>query len=184
MGRLDYVEVTDNPLIRTGYVHSRATFNRAAKWSYELFGQFQYDISRGMRSRWLSGGGLRWRIRDSKNTKIFAGIGAMFEVEKWEDPTQEGQFMQPDLIKTTNYLSIHSDLNSHVRLDAIGYYQGGVDVSIDAMRHRFNLTTSINVRLTDKLNLKTSFDCQYENRPIIPITNFIYAISNGLTYSF
>ncbi len=51
MGRLDYVEVTDDPLIRAGYVHSRATLFRSKTISYELFGQFQYDISRGMRNR-------------------------------------------------------------------------------------------------------------------------------------
>ena len=184
MGRLDYVEVTDDPLIRTGYAHGRITLKRSKTWSYELFGQFQYDISRGMRSRWLTGGGLRWRIRSTDATQIFAGSGIMYEVEKWQDPTQEGSFLQPELLKTTNYLSIHSDLNSHVRLDAISYYQGGYDGSVSSMRHRLNLTTSINVRLTNKLNLKTSFDCQFENRPIIPITKFIYAISNGLTYSF
>lgn len=184
MGQLDYVEVTDDPLIRTGYLHSRTTLWRSRTISYELFGQLQYDISRGLRNRWLTGGGVRWRIKDQPKIKMFLGAGLMYETEKWENPLMEDQFIQPQLLKTTNYFSIHNSVKDHLRLNAIAYFQSGYDPGIEAFRHRLNLTASINVKLTSKLDLRTSFDCQYENRPIFPITQFIYSLSNGLAYNF
>lgn len=75
-------------------------------------------------------------------------------------------------------------IKEYLRIDGIAYYQAGYDSDINGFRHRLNFTVAFNVKLTGKLNLRTSFDCQYENRPVIPITKFIYSLSNGLTYSF
>ncbi len=57
-----YFKSTGGPLQSTGYGHARANFLRKNRLSYELFAQGQYDQGRNLDSRFLAGGGLRYRL--------------------------------------------------------------------------------------------------------------------------
>ena len=178
------MEVTNEPVVRGGYLHARSNFLRKRRLSHELFTQYQYDRVRGLRDRWLAGGGLRWRWLESDKSSLYLGAGIMYEVEQWQDPEAENKFIQPKLWKSANYLSLNTAFSNQVSLHAISYYQTGFDNSIDAFRHCISATATLRVKLSSKLTFKTSFDGVYENRPVIPITKFIYSLNNGLTVSF
>lgn len=181
---LNYTAAQDKAVIRTGYSHFRINLMRLQRLSYELFTQYQYDLGRGLETRWLGGGGLRLNIVKKENFSLTSGTGIMYEIEEWESPGEDDRIIESNLLKSTNYISTRVKVNEHVDFNTITYYQTGHDDEISAFRHRISADANINVKLTDKLALRTTFNCTYENRPIVPITKFIYAITNGIQVNF
>lgn len=181
---INYTAVQKEALVQTGYAHFRTNFFRKARISNEVFAQYQYDLARGLESRWLAGTGLRINFVKSENTDLVFGPGIMYEYEKWESPIENEPLRTAKLFKSTNYLSIRQKVNKNIEFNAISYYQTGYDKSIDNFRHRISGDVNVAVSVTNKLTLNTTFTCTFENRPIVPVTKFIYTITNGLAYSF
>lgn len=181
---INYFKSTGGPLISTGYAHFRINFSRKEKLSYETFTQLQYDDGRRMPYRFLMGGGLRLNIKDKKKIKLHAGIGAMVESERWRSLEDESDIIEKNILKNSSYLSGQFILNDFVSFDLIGYFQGGLDTGSDLFRSRVSADAILNVKVTQRLSFTTNFALQYEDRPIIPINNFVYSLTNGLRWNF
>jgi hypothetical protein len=173
-----------NTVASNGYSHFRVNLMRKRKLSYELFTQYQADLARGLNRRVLSGAGLRMLLLRTEKTSMFVGTGVMHEHEAWKDPEAEGVIRVSDLAKSTNYISLRSKLSEQVETNNIAYYQTGYDHTISRMRNRISGDLGLNVRLIGRLSMRTNFNFTYEDRPIVPVTNFIYAITNGLQVDF
>jgi hypothetical protein len=173
-----------NTVASNGYSHFRVNLMRKRKLSYELFTQYQADLARGLNRRVLSGAGLRMLLLRTEKTSMFVGTGVMHEHEAWKDPETEGVIRVSDLAKSTNYISLRSKLSEQVETNNIAYYQTGYDHTISRMRNRISGDLGLNVRLIGRLSMRTNFNFTYEDRPIVPVTNFIYAITNGLQVDF
>jgi hypothetical protein len=180
----NYAATSDDPINSTGYGHFRINFLRDRDLSYEAFTQLQYDQGRGMEVRWLAGGGIRLHLLKKKDVGIYAGIGAMYENEVWETPGAEERTVTLRLWKSSNYLSSRIRFNEHVNLNLIAYYQTGYDFDREFFRHRVSSDLNLLVGITEVLSLTTSVFAGYENRPVVPITKFIYSVSNGIQLSF
>src|SRR5690606_33639896 len=76
---LAYTSLGDNSAIHTGYSHFRTNFFRKARISNEVFTQYQYDLGRGLDSRWLAGTGFRIVLVGEENTELIFGPGIMYE---------------------------------------------------------------------------------------------------------
>ena len=188
INQLNYTAITGNSFISTGYSHFRANFLWRQTLSYELFAQAQYDIGRGLESRYLSGGGLRYTFVNEEKIKLAMGVGAMYERERWrvpvtEESAQAEPFIVKNLLKGTNYLSARWQVNAFVDFNSIVYYQTGYDHDIEAFRNRFSADANLNVKLGKRLTYFTNFTAAYDNRPVVPIINFIYSLNNGLKMS-
>ena len=184
---INYTALGDDPAIHTGYSHFRINLFRKATFSNELFTQYQYDLGRGLAARWLIGTGLRITIVKNKKTEFVFGQGIMYEYEKWEVPEEvedNADYRVARLLKSTNYLSLRESFSEHVDFNTIVYYQTGYDNSIDNFRHRVSGDVNLIISVTDKLALTTNFNCTFENRPIVPVTKFVYSVTNGLQYAF
>ncbi|PRY15782.1 uncharacterized protein DUF481 [Pontibacter ummariensis] len=173
-----------NVVASTGYSHFRVNFFRNRRLSYEAFVQAQTDKARGLELRTLVGGGLRYALRKGKESTIYVGTGLMHEHEEWELPDREEVIVVSDLLKSTNYFSMKTKFNEHVSTEGIVYYQVGYDQDLEELRNRVSGDISLVVKLTNKFSLVTSFSCIYEDEPIVPVTNFVYTISNGVQVSF
>lgn len=173
-----------NTVASNGYSHFRVNLMRRKKLSYELFTQYQADRARGLERRVLSGGGLRLAIYKSEKTSIFAGSGLMLEHESWKDPEQDGVVHVSNLPKSTNYISLKTKLAETVETNNIAYYQTGYDPAIGQLRNRISGEVSIQVKLRSNIALRTNFSCTYEDRPIVPVTRFVYSITNGIQVAF
>ena len=187
INQLDYSAITGNAFISTGYSHFRANFLWKRPLSYELFAQAQYDIGRGLDSRYLGGGGIRYTFVNEEKVRVALGIGAMYEQERWEVPTPEGipegeeqEMITTRFLKSSNYLSLKWEINKMVDLNTIVYYQTGYDRGIEGFRNRFSGDANLNVRLGTHLVFFTSFSGAYDSRPVVPIVNFVYSLNNGL----
>ncbi|WP_242928892.1 DUF481 domain-containing protein [Pontibacter vulgaris] len=173
-----------NTVASNGYSHFRINLHRNRKLSYELFTQLQADKARGLELRTLAGGGLRLALLRKENTSLYFGTGLMHEHEEWQDPEQEGRLRVSDLPKSTNYFSAKVKLNDHVNTEGIVYYQTGYDGKIDDWRNRISNDLTLNVKLNKTLTFRTNFNCTFEDEPIVPVTKFVYAISNGIQVQF
>jgi len=180
----NYTAVRKEPVVRTGYTHFRVNFGRRKRFSSEAFTQYQYDLGRGLNLRTLAAAGLRLALVKGHKANLYTGTGIMHEYEEWYIPDTEKQILAVKFIKSTNYLSTRIKFNEQVELNAITYYQTGYDRAIGHFRHRVSGDTNIMIKLSSKLRFRTNFTCQYENRPLIPITPFIYSLTNGVQLSF
>ena len=175
-----------NTIAQQGYSHLRTNLYQGRRLSYELFIQAQADKARGLVWRSLEGGYLRFRLKrhKNKNINVFLGAGAMHEHEEWENPELGQRIEVSNLTKWTSYVSAKFNLNQNVQANAITYYQVGYSKIIDAFRNRVSGDISLAVKLNKVLAIKTSFNCTYEDRPIVPVTKFVYTLTNGIAINF
>lgn len=184
INNISYFTSTGGPLISTGYAHFRVNFLRKKKLSYELFTQVQYDDGRNMPFRYLNGGGIKLRFIETDNASLFIGVGIMNEEEHWKSLANEGNIIEKNIWKTSDYISAKLKFNEFVDFNLITYYQGGYDEESDLFRNRISGDAVLTVKISDRLDFLTSFTAQYEDEPIIPINNFVYSLTNGLKWSF
>lgn len=181
---VNYTALGDQEASHTGYTHFRTNFSRQKKVSTETFTQYQYDLGRGLRSRWLIGAGLRIKLVENESTTFIFGPGLMYEYEDWVSPIEGQESRKVDLIKSSNYVSLNKKLTDQVNLNTIAYYQTGYDDNIESFRHRVSGELNLTINITQKLSLATAFNCTFEDRPVVPVNKFIYTITNGLEYIF
>jgi hypothetical protein len=180
------VEGQRNTVAEQGYSHLRANFYQARRLSYEVFAQGQVDKARGLAWRSLGGGYLRFRMmpQENKNINVFFGAGAMQEHEEWENPEESQRLVTSNLWKWTSYVSARFHIRENIQANAITYYQVGYSKVIAAFRNRVSGDISLAVKLNKFLALKTGFNCTYEDRPVVPVTRFVYTLSNGIAFTF
>ncbi|MEJ8801781.1 DUF481 domain-containing protein [Pontibacter sp. H249] len=173
-----------NTVASTGYSHLRANLLRKRKLSYELFAQAQADKARGLELRTLLGGGIRVAVLRSQDVSLYFGTGLMHEHEEWENPEMDNELVVANLIKSTNYFSAKAKLSETISTEGIVYYQTGFDRKIDDFRNRVSGDVSLNFKLNDKFSFRTNFNCVFEDEPVVPVTRFVYAITNGIRVNF
>ena len=183
---LDYLLINDDPFISFGYSHLRINFLRQQFLSYEVFGQAQYDLLRGLDKRYLGGAGIRLNLINKEKFLLATGHGLMYEHEQWDNPLfQDDPDNFPEeaianILKSANYVTFRWSLKEYLDMNAICYYQVGSFE--DIMRHRLNADANLNVKINEFINFRVNFTFAYENEPIVPITKFIYSISNGIQF--
>lgn len=184
INELTYYKTTGGALISSGYGHARVNFLRTNEVSYEVFSQIQYDNGRHMPLRLIEGGNLRFRLVSNAATKLYLGVGLMYEKENWSSLTDANVLIHKDMPKSTNYISYKHTINKEVRFNLIAYYQGGYDKASEVFRNRVSGQAVLSVKLSKLLALTTSFAMQYEDKPIIPINKIVYSLTNGFKLSF
>lgn len=180
LGGLNYFKIGDGPLIYNGTTHLREIFRRSAVLTPEVYGQIQFDESRNMKLRWLLGGGYRWNILQKKNS-LFAGLGIFNEVERWNAGEID---INKRLWKMNSYLSADVKLTPTTNINAIIYFQSGHDGAIDQFRNRVSGHIEFKNALTKKFKVKMTSNFLLDDRPIIPLNEFIYEVYFGVEYSF
>jgi hypothetical protein len=181
---LKYNSVTGQPFIRTGYSHFRINFFRENATSYETFTQLQFDLGRGLTLRWLAGGGLRIRLVDEEDLRLYFGPGVMFEREKWENPFDRDEIIEKELIKSTNYLSYFHKLSETTIFNLTLYFQTGYDQESETWRQRYSFDTGLKFNISNKVSFVVDFAWAYETRPVVPILQYIYTLENGIVIAF
>ncbi|HAA11438.1 MAG TPA: hypothetical protein DCE41_06940 [Cytophagales bacterium] len=180
---LNYSALTGNPFIRTGYSHVRYSLHYKRKLGWEAFGQAQYDLGRGLRQRFLGGGGVRYNLVNQEKLELHAGVGGMYEYERWR-LLQTDDEVDLSLFKSTNYFSVNWLLWEGARLHMTNYYQVGLDQNAALWRHRLSVDMLLQLKLTERLAFRVSVDAAYENRPIISISPYVYTVTNGIMVAF
>ncbi|CAN5262313.1 hypothetical protein BH23BAC1_BH23BAC1_33500 [soil metagenome] len=180
----NYISNNGNAFISAGYSHFRIHFLRKKRMSYENFYQYQYDRPRGMNYRRLTGTGLRYVLLKSEAVNFYLGTGLFLEQEEWQSPVDEIGIRNVVLAKSNNYFSVRFNANQNLKFNTIIYYQLGPDPAANLWRQRVSGEANINVRISKKVSMKTSFNSTFENHPIVPVRKFIYTMLNGVEVNF
>ena len=183
INNINYFQSTGGPLISTGFAHFRINFARKNALSYESYTQIQYDDGRNMPLRRLIGSGIKYQVTETDNSELHLGIGIMYEYEDWRS-FEDNQIITKEIWKNSSYVGFQSNINDHINFNGIIYFQGGIDTQSNLFRSRISGELSLSFDITEKLAFNTTFVSQYEDRPIIQINNWVYALTNGLRWSF
>jgi hypothetical protein len=106
------------------------------------------------------------------------------EQEEWQSNIEEIGLRNVLLVKSNNYFSVRYNANENLKFNSIIYYQMGPDPAARLWRQRLSGEANINVRISNKVSMKTSFNCTFENHPIVPVRKFIYTMLNGVEVNF
>jgi len=183
VSNFDYLRINDNDFLNFGLIHGRAIYNFEKKLNFETFIQYSFDNFRGLAPRWIFGGTFRNKLVDSDKITFVLGLGALYENETWFHPFEEN-FVEVDFIKSSNYVSFRWTVNEYVDMNMVNYYQVGYDRTIEALRNRISGTINLNTKISDRFSFNNSFEYSYEDKPIVPITKFIFALRSGISFDF
>jgi hypothetical protein len=175
----NFLRINDNPFINFGYVHTRVNFYRKNRMNFEVFSQLSDDNFRGLLPRWINGGALRYRIIDKEKTDFIIGLGAFLEFERWFHPTTDARVDVLFLKGTFNVVYRHT-FTDNFNLNGVVFYQSGYDASLRDFRHRTSGNIHINTKITERFTLTNFFDFSYEDKPIVPITKFLFSYRVGI----
>lgn len=173
-----YFSFNDNAIVNTIYSHFRVNLMRRKKISYELFAQYQNDLRRGLDKRTLAGAGLRLSLINNEKTSLALGLGLMYEEEDWRHPKTDMPSQSTQILKSTNYMAFHSQLSETAKFGLITYFQSG------SGRSRLNIDTNLAFKITKHLAFNTTFSAAYDANPVVPVTQFIYRLTNGISLTF
>ncbi len=180
VSKFDYLRINEDDFLNFGFVHGRINFNRDEDINYDVYSQYSYDNFRGLHPRLIAGGSIRKNLIKNNNISFVLGIGGFFEHEEWDHPI-DGNQIEVNLIKNSNYLSFRMSVNDYLDINTMNYYQVGYDDAINTFRHRVSSITNINTKISERFSLTNSFEINYEDRPIVPITKLIFAIRTGIS---
>jgi hypothetical protein len=179
LAKRNFLKINENPFLNFGFIHARVNFFRKKRLNYELFLQHSDDNFRGLNPRIIAGGSLRLNIIDLKNVDLIVGQGAFFEQEDWAHPAN-GELNRIQIPKSSTYLVWRHTFSKLLSINTVSYFQTGYDPSVAAFRNRFNSNIVLNTKISKFFSLVNRFECSYEDRPIVPITKFIYGFSVGV----
>lgn len=183
ISKFDYLRINDSDFLNFGFVHGRVNWLRENRLNYETFVQYSFDNFRGLDPRWIAGGAIRYYLVKSEKLTLIVGTGGFYENERWVHPFTE-EFVEVNLIKSSNYFSIRQEINQYVDFNMVNYYQTGYDRSINTFRNRISNSTILNTKLTEKFSITNTFEIAYEDKPIVPITKVVYTFRTGLSINF
>ncbi len=178
ISKLSFATSNNETLLSDGYAHVRAILSRNKKLGKEVFGQIQYNAIRGMQDRNLLGAGLRYKIYNKNKYGIIVGSAIIKEWENWKF---EEELVSKNLWKSSSYISLFGDVNSHFHFNIISYYQA---TYTDFFSPRVSLEVNINLNITAKLIFTSNFTMAHDAAPVVPIQSTIYKFKNGIGYRF
>ncbi|MEZ4684887.1 MAG: DUF481 domain-containing protein [Bacteroidia bacterium] len=158
-----------------GYGHLRYGYQLSRRWTAEGFVQLQFNAVQLLRLRMLEGAGFRYRFADTDTFRCFAGSLYMYEYEELNDDA--GTFHRHH--RQSSYFSMGFRVGDHARLDHVSYFQPRWAHLAD---FRISTETRLQVEITEKLALRTSFYLLYDSRPPEGLPTTYYTLSNSLSW--
>lgn len=181
---------SDIQLQNTGFFNLKHLYNFRKKFYPELFVQYQWDAERGMESRFLSGGNLRYNVFRKENKTLLLAIGGMYEREVWNYtavPDEKKPSSSPDDV-TNNFFKYNfrfkytQKFMKNKSYFSVGAYVQGKPQDFEYLR--IAPFANIHIDLVKGLAFDSRFSGIYDFKPVVPIDNFYYSFTNSLVISF
>ena len=174
--------------LNTGYVHLRVRNHYKAPIHPESFLQYQWDAKIGISHRIVGGENIRFSLIKNNRWEITAATGVMYENESWNysgvDTAKHLSKMpniSTSLLKSNNYLKVEGKVSENSSLKLAFFYQASYT---SLFKPRIFTVFSFNVGVTKHFGIGFNFIGTYDSKPIVPIPNFYYSLSNNLVYTF
>lgn len=177
----NFLRINENPFINFGYLHARINYQRKSRINYESYLQMSDDNFRGLNPRLLAGNSIRYRFVDSDKSDLILGSGFFFEYERWLNPITT-QWVEVNFLKSSTNLVFRHSFSKLINFNGVVFYQIGYDRSISSFRHRYNGNVHLNFKISKHFVFTNFLDFSYEDRPVVPITKFIFNFRVGLGF--
>jgi hypothetical protein len=174
-------------ILNAGFIHLRYRHNYKNKIQPEFFTQYQWDNKRGLEHRYLAGSNIRYNFFKGAQFDFNTGIGLMFEEEIWNYDAVDSNLLPANAPTLTNH---KLKFNSYVRFDWKPNNNSDITFNIffqtafNALLPRVAPHVQWNVNAGKHLAFSISFTGVYDAKPVVPIPNFYYSLSNSLTVKF
>ena len=170
-------------ILNAGYFHLRYRHNYKNKIQPESFLQYQWDNKRGLAYRTLGGMNIRYNFFKGDTWDINAGLGLMYEEEKWNYAAVDSSKLPANTTPITNKLI---KLNSYIRLNWKASENSTVAISfflqtrLNAFQPRIAQNISWSINAGKHIGFNISFAGLFDQSPVVPIHKYYYSISNSI----
>jgi hypothetical protein len=157
----------------------------AAKTTWELFLQRQYDEFIDLNYRTVIGSAIKYRffesysIHDSTNVlNLNVSTGLMYEQENYNmDPEN----IDRRLWRSTNFVSFDWLKQKRMSFTGVVYYQPAFNNFSD---FRVAAETTLEFSIVRKLFFTVQFTYKYNNLPVTDVKKYDLSLENGLRFEF
>jgi putative salt-induced outer membrane protein YdiY len=164
------------------FLHLRHIQAIDADKDWEVFTQAERDKFARLTLRRLLGGGLRFPLRTrSGDLKLYWGLGGFYSQEKLEPRPGTSDQGEERLWRGNTYLLLHYRLNDTAGVHNTLYLQPKLG---DAGDYRLLEQASLNITLSERLDLKLSLDITRDSRPPQGVEKTDINYLTGLAYHF
>lgn len=175
--------------LNSGYIHLRWRHDYKNTWQPETFVQYQWDNSRGMLGRFITGENARYSFWHKKNWELSLASGIMYETERWNYTAVDSalkpavqQNQVTSLFKSNNYIKLEGNTSANSTLSFIVFYQSPFNHFFDY--YRIAASVKFGVSFAKHFDFAIAFSSLYDSHPVVPIFKFYYNFSNGIVYKF
>lgn len=188
-GRFRVTGTSDQMLLNGGFIHFRLRDNSGKNLLLEEYIQYQWDGVRGMKNRFIAGSNIRQKLLNSTKSQLFLGFGLFYEFEEWgmsavsQDLVPVGvSSITVNLAKFNLYSRFSRQLGQDARFSGVFYYQALPETFFGS--YRLAGTFQLLFKLGKNLDFTINYDGIYDTKPIVPIRNFYFNISNQFVWKF
>lgn len=179
LGELVQGVLNSERYLNEGVTHLRYNQKLREKVTWEAFGQLQFNEKLRIELRGLLGTGPRFTLADRERQKAFLGVLYMYE---YDDVWNSNLFFRDHRLSA--YLSFRLGLGKQASLSSTNYYQ---PVLTDWSTARLSSRTALDVKISDRLSLTSTFSISYDSRlgeEVPDVVKTVYSLVNGLRLSF
>ena len=172
-------------ILNAGFIHLRFRHNYKNKFQPETYIQYQWDNKRGLEYRALGGMNIRYNLWKGDKWDFNAGLGIMYEEEKWNYDAVDSNKIPSNPTPITNKLI---KINSYIRLDWKASENSDIAVNLfvqtrpNIFKPRIAPHVQWNINAGKHIGFSVSFSGIYDEAPVVPIHKFYYSMSNSLVF--
>lgn len=171
LANYNLVKANEDRFVNDGFGHLRFGQQIDQRWTWETFGQLQYNRRLLIDFRGLVGTGPRLQVREKENWELALGLLFMFEYNELE----EGEIIRNDN-RLSSYLSARVKVGEHASFATTSYYQPLVSQLGES---RLSSVNTISLNLNQRIAFSSSFSITYDGLlaqllPDIPATNYTW----------
>jgi hypothetical protein len=174
-------------ILNAGYFHLRYRHAYKSKIQPEPFAQFQWDNKRGIEHRVLGGANIRYNISKGQRFDFNAGLGLMYEAEKWDFIAVDSSKIPAD---ATPVIKKQVKLNSYIRFNWKPNDNNDITCNIflqtrpDRFKPRIAPHAQWNIKAGKHVDFSVAFTALYDTAPVVPIEKFYFSLSDGILLTF
>ena len=168
---------------KKGFIHVRGLRQWSEHWMTEIFIQEEFNEFLRLSERTLLGSGFRIALpiinekAEQTHGNIFVGLGLMWERERYRDQVEPNS----NLLRSTNYLSMHWKLSGTVTSILITYYQVAVNQITD---YRILSEGGLSFKLFGNVEFKIQVNYRFDNEPPPRVKKYDLELKNGILVRF
>jgi Protein of unknown function, DUF481 len=177
LGEYGLLKSKDNPLVDYGFLHFRYNYKLGRILRLELFTQLQDNKITLIDSRYLLGGGPRFKLAGSKIFHLYIASLLMYEYEKEKTVPA---VLHNDL-RQSSYISFTLIPSANVQLTSTAFYQPRWGAGKD---YRLLHQAVLKIKAGKKTAVKWNWNYLFDSMPVTGIPSTNYTFSTGISYAF